>query len=67
MHAAVAPDLLRGSGLRVTAARTAVLETLGQHPHADATQILDRLRERNLAVSVQGVYDVLTTLDQERP
>lgn len=55
---------LRGAGLRVTNARLEVLETVQKHPHADAGTVLSLTRERAQGVSVQGVYDVLTTLTQ---
>ena len=53
---------LRSAGLRVTAPRVAVLETLATHPHADADAVLALVRERLGAASVQGVYDVLNVL-----
>lgn len=62
MPSTSAPELLRGAGLRVTAPRLAVLETLAEHPHADATAVLRLTRERARGISVQGVYDVLATL-----
>ena len=62
MHSASAPDLLRGVGLRVTAPRLAVLEVLAEHPHSDATTVLNLTRERSTGISVQGVYDVLSSL-----
>ncbi|WP_134773553.1 Fur family transcriptional regulator [Ornithinimicrobium flavum] len=55
-------DLLRSAGLRVTAPRVAVLEVLDQHPHSDATAILQLTRQRSTGISVQGVYDVLSSL-----
>ena len=61
-------DLLRAVGLRVTGPRVSVLEVLAEHPHADAAQVLERVRDRTatgaVGVSVQGVYDVLSTLDE---
>lgn len=57
-HAAI----LRQAGLRVTNARLEVLATVQEHPHADAATVLSITRDRNRGVSVQGVYDVLTTL-----
>lgn len=54
-------DLLRGAGLRVTAPRVAVLRVLEEHPHSDATAVLRLTRERT-GISVQGVYDVLSSL-----
>ncbi|MGC5586074.1 Fur family transcriptional regulator [Ornithinimicrobium sp. W1679] len=60
-------DLLRAAGLRVTGPRVAVLDVLADHPHADAARVLEQVRARSTAgaagVSVQGVYDVLSTLD----
>ena len=60
-------DLLRAVGLRVTGPRVSVLEVLAEHPHADAAPVLERVRDRTatgaVGVSVQGVYDVLSTLD----
>ncbi|WP_131105040.1 Fur family transcriptional regulator [Ornithinimicrobium sufpigmenti] len=53
---------LREAGLRVTNARLEVLQTVQQHPHADAATVLTLTRERARGVSVQGVYDVLGTL-----
>lgn len=57
---------LRGAGLRVTAPRVAVLETLQQHPHAEAARVIEHTRERAHGVSVQGVYDVLAALTGAR-
>jgi Fe2+ or Zn2+ uptake regulation protein len=54
---------LRAAGLRVTAPRAAVLETLigvGDHPTVDT--LVDRVRERLGHVSVQAVYDVCDAL-----
>lgn len=53
---------LREAGLRVTNARLEVLATVQEHPHADAATVLSLTRDRARGVSVQGVYDVLTTL-----
>lgn len=55
-------DLLREAGLRVTAPRLAVLRVLEEHPHSDATAVLHLTRERSTGISVQGVYDVLSSL-----
>jgi len=55
-------DLLRRSGLRVTAPRVAVLEAVAGHPHADADAVLTRARATLPTVSVQAVYDVLHAL-----
>jgi Fe2+ or Zn2+ uptake regulation protein len=55
-------DLLRMSGLRVTAPRLAVLELLDQGSHLPADAIVAAVRERTGSVSTQGVYNVLTDL-----
>ena len=57
-------DLLRTAGLRVTAPRLAVLDIVTEHPHADATTVLQLTRQRSVEVSVQGVYDVLQSLTE---
>lgn len=57
-----APDLLREVGLRVTAPRLAVLKVLSEHPHSDATTVLHLTRKHSTGISVQGVYDVLSSL-----
>jgi Fur family transcriptional regulator, stress-responsive regulator len=53
---------LRGAGLRVTAARVALLETLrpGDHPGVEA--VASRVRERVGHVSLQAVYEALHAL-----
>jgi Fe2+ or Zn2+ uptake regulation protein len=56
-------DRLRARGLRVTAARLAVLEAvdgLGGHPNVD--EIASRARARLGAISTQAVYDGLRAL-----
>lgn len=62
MSSSAVTDLLRGVGLRVTGPRVAVLEVLAEHPHSDATDVLRLTRERSTDISVQGVYDVLSSL-----
>lgn len=62
-HAHADPgELLRQHGLRVTAPRVAVLEAVGDLPHADADTILKQARTALPTVSVQAVYDVLHAL-----
>lgn len=56
-------DLLRGAHLRVTRPRVAVLEALGEQPHADADAVARRVRASLGSVSTQAVYDVLHALD----
>jgi Fur family transcriptional regulator, stress-responsive regulator len=55
---------LRGAGLRVTAARVALLEALrdGDHPGVEA--IASRVRDRVGHVSLQAVYEALHALTQ---
>ena len=53
---------LRDSGLRVTAARLAVLDVVTRQQHADADDVLRATREALGSVSVQAVYDVLNAL-----
>ncbi|MCB7137817.1 Fur family transcriptional regulator [Cellulosimicrobium marinum] len=53
---------LRGHGLRVTAARLAVLGAVDDQQHADADTVLRSVRDSLGSVSVQAVYDVLNTL-----
>ncbi|NMR20578.1 Fur family transcriptional regulator [Cellulomonas fimi] len=55
-------ELLRANGLRVTAPRVAVLESLARAPHADADDVLTDVRRSLPTVSVQAVYDVLRAL-----
>lgn len=55
-------ELLREHGLRVTAPRVAVLDAVGDLPHADADTILKQARTALPTVSVQAVYDVLHAL-----
>lgn len=62
MAPATAEDLLRGSGLRVTAPRIAVLQALADHPHADTDAIARAARADLGKVSTQAVYDVLHAL-----
>lgn len=55
-------ELLRAAGLRVTAPRVAVLESLADRPHVDADTVARSVRERLGTVSTQAVYDVLAAL-----
>ncbi|MHB1500882.1 MAG: Fur family transcriptional regulator [Candidatus Dormibacteria bacterium] len=52
-------DRLRAAGLRVTAARLAVLTTLREGGHQGVDGIADGVRQRVGTISTQGVYDVL--------
>jgi Fur family ferric uptake transcriptional regulator len=49
-------------GLRVTAARLAVLDAIPAGSHLDADQVATKVRDRLGRVSTQAVYDVLRAL-----
>jgi Fur family transcriptional regulator, stress-responsive regulator len=53
---------LRGAGLRVTAARVALLETVRDGDHLGVEAIASGVRDRVGHVSLQAVYDALHTL-----
>lgn len=59
-----ARQMLRAEGLRVTAARIAVLEVLGEHPHATADTVARLVSAQLGSVSKQAVYDVLAACTQ---
>jgi Fur family transcriptional regulator, stress-responsive regulator len=52
-------DELRSAGLRVTAARVAILETVRAGDHLDVDTVTSRVRERLGHVSFQAVYEAL--------
>ncbi|WP_049571109.1 Fur family transcriptional regulator [Nonomuraea sp. SBT364] len=52
-------DLLRQAGLRVTAARLAIMETVRNGDHLDVDAVSRGVRERVGQVSLQAVYDSL--------
>ena len=54
--------MLRGSALRVTRPRVAVLSAVHDHPHADTISIIGAVREDLGEVSHQTVYDALHAL-----
>jgi Fe2+ or Zn2+ uptake regulation protein len=54
--------LLRVASLRVTRPRVAVLAAVYDHPHAETSSIIGRVREDLGQVSAQAVYDVLNVL-----
>ena len=58
--------MLRGSALRVTRPRLAVLAAVRAHPHADTGSILGAVRRELPEVSHQTVYDVLHVLTAAR-
>ena len=53
---------LRGAGLRVTAARVALLETVRHGDHLDVEAIASGVRDRVGHISVQAVYEALHAL-----
>lgn len=55
-------DRLRAAGLRVTAARLAVLTSLREGGHQGVEAITEAVRGRMGSVSTQAVYDVLRAL-----
>ncbi|MER6581163.1 Fur family transcriptional regulator [Nonomuraea sp. NPDC048881] len=65
MTASKAPttaEELRGAGLRVTAARVALLETVREGDHLGVEAIASGVRERVGHISLQAVYDALHAL-----
>lgn len=57
-----AAEELRGAGLRVTAARVALLETVRSGDHLDVEAIASGVRDRVGHVSLQAVYEALHAL-----
>ncbi|MFE0075705.1 Fur family transcriptional regulator [Nonomuraea sp. NPDC059023] len=69
MTAPVTPttaEELRGAGLRVTAARVALLETVRHGDHLGVEEIASRVRERVGHISLQAVYEALHALTAAR-
>ena len=65
MNASSTPTIaeeLRGAGLRVTAARVALLETVRGGDHLGVESIAAGVRERIGHISLQAVYDALHAL-----
>ena len=58
----IAAEELRGAGLRVTAARVALLETVRHGDHLDVEAIASGVRDRIGHVSLQAVYEALHAL-----
>jgi Fe2+ or Zn2+ uptake regulation protein len=56
--------LLRDHGLRVTAARIAVLSAIAHQPHAPADEIAGAARDHLGALSTAAVYEVLHTFTE---
>ena len=57
-------QLLRGSALRVTRPRVAVLGAVHADPHADTDSLIRAARRDHPNVSHQAVYDVLRALTE---
>jgi len=57
-------ELLRGSELRVTRPRVAVLSAVYAHPHADTSSIIALTRAQIAGVSHQTVYNALRSLTE---
>ncbi|GGM64145.1 transcriptional repressor [Thermopolyspora flexuosa] len=55
-------DELRRAGLRVTAARVALLEVVRAGDHLGVEAIAERVRDRVGHISLQAVYDALNAL-----
>jgi Fur family transcriptional regulator, stress-responsive regulator len=55
-------DELRGAGLRVTAARVALLETVREGDHLGVEAITSGVRGRVGHISIQAMYDALHAL-----
>ena len=55
---------LRGAGLRVTAARVALLETVRDGDHLGVEAITSGVRDRIGHISLQAVYDALYALTE---
>jgi Fur family transcriptional regulator, stress-responsive regulator len=60
--APTAAEELRGAGLRVTAARVALLTTIREGDHLGVEAIASGVRDRIGHVSLQAVYDALQAL-----
>jgi Fe2+ or Zn2+ uptake regulation protein len=56
--------LLRQRGLRVTSQRLAVLKAVSDRPHVTAEAVAEAVRDDIGSISVQGVYDALSTLSE---
>jgi len=61
-----AAEELRGAGLRVTAARVALLETVRAGDHLDADAVAAGVRARVGHISLQAVYEALHALTAAR-
>jgi Fe2+ or Zn2+ uptake regulation protein len=61
-HTPTIADELRGAGLRVTAARAALLETVRDGDHLGVEAIASGVRDRIGHISLQAVYEALHAL-----
>lgn len=59
-------DRLRSAGLRVTAARLAVIDVISENPHSTVDEIRELSIGRLGSLSVQATYDVLAALHSAR-
>jgi len=57
--------LLRQHGLQVTAQRLAVLQAVADRPHSTAADIAKVVRSEIGAISLQAVYDALSTVSDK--
>ncbi len=55
-------DLLKEQNLSLTAMRLAVLETLHDYPHSDASHIFEIVQKKISTASIQGIYKNLNVL-----
>lgn len=55
---------LQSAGLRITGPRLMVLTRLQERPHSTADQLLEWVESQPGAISRQGVYDVLASLEE---
>lgn len=53
-------QMLRSHGLQVTAQRLAVLQAIGERPHATADELIEDVRGVIGSISRQAVYDTLS-------
>ncbi len=57
-------EMLRGSELRVTRPRVAVLSAVHSHPHADTASLIGFVRDDLADVSHQTIYNALNALSE---
>lgn len=65
MAVLTATQELHHAGLRATAPRCAVLDWLNNNPHVTADQVFQGVLARLGSVSLQAVYDVLSTCTEK--